>query len=141
MIVRCPECGQKNRIPASRVGDEPTCGKCKKPIDRFNHPINVTGTELDELIEHADRPVLVDFWAPWCGPCRMVAPEIETLASRHSESIIVAKVNTEDHPAVSQTFGIRGIPRFSLFKNGEEAHTETGAMKADQLEARFQLGG
>jgi thioredoxin 2 len=139
MIVRCSECGQKNRIPAKRIAERPRCGQCKEPIESFSHPVKLTGEELDEVIEFSDRPVFVDFWAPWCGPCKMVAPEIEKLAQRHAGDLIVAKVNTQDHPQVSQKYGIRGIPRFSLFKDGREAHTETGAMKVTQLESRFQL--
>ncbi|MGM0556707.1 MAG: thioredoxin [Myxococcota bacterium] len=139
MIVRCSECGQKNRIPARRIAERPRCGKCNEPIDTFSHPVNLTGEELDEVIAFSDRPVFVDFWAPWCGPCKMVAPEIEKLAQRHADEIIVAKVNTQDYPQVSQKYGIRGIPRFTLFEGGSEAHTETGAMKVEQLESRFQL--
>jgi thioredoxin 2 len=139
MIVPCPECSQKNRVPAARLGDGPTCGECHTSLDDPSAPMTVESGEFDDLINGSDRPVFVDFWAPWCGPCKMVAPEVEELAARHRGDLLVVKVNTEDHPQVAQSQGIRGIPMFGLFENGERVNEATGYMKADKLETVFKL--
>ena len=137
MIVACPECGQKNRVAAKRIADGPICGSCKSKIGAPAAPVKVESGEFDDLINHAETPVFVDFWAPWCGPCQMVAPEVETFAANHAGDILVAKVNTEEHPQVAQAQGIRGIPMFALFKGGDRVDTATGYMSADQLEQNF----
>ena len=137
MIVPCPNCDQKNRVAASRLADGPVCGNCKTGLDAPAAPIKVESGEFDDLITHADRPVFVDFWAPWCGPCQMVAPEVETFAERHAGDILVAKVNTEEHPQVAQQQGIRGIPMFAMFDNGSRVESATGFMNADQLDETF----
>jgi len=139
MIVRCPSCGQKNRIPAERVDEQPRCGKCGDVIDAFVDPIKVDGDEFYALIEHAPMPLFVDFWAPWCGPCRMVAPEIEKLARRNAGSLIVAKLNTEDHPEVAGKEGVQGIPMFALYRDGERVATDMGYKTVAQIESRFEL--
>ena len=139
MIVACPECGQKNRVPAKRLADRPTCGACQTNLSAPNTPVKLESGEFDDLLQLADKPVFVDFWAPWCGPCKMVAPEVEELAARHRGDLLVAKVNTEEHPQVAQSQGIRGIPMFGLFKNGERVNEATGYMKADKLETVFKL--
>ena len=137
MIVPCPNCGQKNRLAADRLSDGPVCGNCKSSIDAPSAPVKVEPGEFDDLLNQSDKPVFVDFWAPWCGPCQMVAPEVETFATNHAGEMIVAKVNTEEHPQVAQKQGVRGIPMFALYDSGEQVETATGYMSAEQLEQTF----
>lgn len=137
MIVPCPNCGQKNRVAAGKLPDDPVCGECGTELDSPSAPIEVEAGDFDDLIANADKPVFVDFWAPWCGPCQMVAPEIETFAERRAGDLIVAKVNTEEHQQVAQDQGVRGIPMFALFEGGSRVETATGFMDADQLEQTF----
>ena len=139
MIVECPSCSKKNRIPASRAADAARCGKCGDSISATGRPIPVDTEAFRDLVENSPLPVLVDFWAPWCGPCRQVAPEVAKLAERFSGEVVVAKLNTEENRSVAQQEGVRGIPMFALYKNGERTATQTGAMSADQLARSLQL--
>lgn len=134
MIVKCDGCGQKNRIPAARVAQDATCGKCRAPIDPTARPQAVTADELDDLIARSALPVLVDFWAPWCGPCRMVAPELERLAERNRGRLLVVKLNTEEHQALARREGVRSIPMFGLYSGGRRLKTAVGYQPASQLE-------
>src|SRR5690349_18188805 len=111
MKVACPSCSTHNRLPAARLQDRARCAACKVPLLPVTKPIAVTSTEdFEELVRDSKAPVLVDFWASWCGPCRMVAPELEKLASQRSGSAVVAKVDTDAQPELSARFGIRSIP-------------------------------
>ncbi len=133
MVIQCPSCAQKNRIPASKVDQTAKCGNCHHAITATGAPVPVGASAFQDLLEHSPLPVVVDFWAPWCGPCRMAAPEVAKLAERYAGKVVVAKLNTEDHPQIAQQQGVRGIPMFALYKNGERASTQTGFMSADQL--------
>lgn len=133
MVIQCPECGQKNRIPAARVDQVAKCGQCGADLRATGEPVAVGPKSFRDLVDHSPLPVVVDFWAPWCGPCRMAAPEVAKLAERHAGEVVVVKVNTEDHPDIAQQEGVRGIPMFALYQNGERKATQTGLMKADQL--------
>jgi thioredoxin 2 len=138
MIVQCPSCGAKNRIPSTRVADSPRCGQCKTAIALDAPVVAASGDELDEIVRGSPVPVVVDFWAPWCQPCRIVAPELEKLARKKSGAVLVVKVNTQDLPDVGARHGISGIPTFVRFDRGRESKRVSGAMPADML-AR-QLG-
>ncbi|GAB4211454.1 MAG: thioredoxin TrxC [Sandaracinaceae bacterium] len=138
MIVQCSSCGAKNRIPSARLADRPRCGQCKSAI-ALDAPVTAASAEeLDEIVRESPVPVVVDFWAPWCQPCRIVAPELEKLARKKSGQVLVVKVNTQDLPDVGARHGISGIPTFVRFDGGRESKRVSGAMPADMI-AR-QLG-
>ena len=131
MIVSCPSCSRPNRLPAARLGDRAKCAACKEPLLPLAKPVAIGSAEdFDELVRDAKVPVLVDYWADWCGPCRMVAPELEKLAAQHQGRVVVAKVDTEALPAVAGRFQIRSIPTMILFREGREAKRLSGAMPA-----------
>jgi thioredoxin 2 len=132
-VMACASCGQKNRIPFGRAAK---CGKCGATLPAPAEPIDVPGASaFDALIHNATLPVVVDFWAPWCGPCRMVAPEIARVAATHAGRWLVVKVNTEDLPELGDRFGIRSIPTMTIFSGGREVGRSAGARPAAQIEA------
>lgn len=140
MIVSCAACQTSNRLPASRLDKEARCGSCKSALLPLTHPLPVHSTEdFAELLRDSPTPVLVDFWADWCGPCRMVAPELEKIARQKGDSVVVAKVDTDALPAVAGRFEIRSIPTLILFRRGREAGRISGAMPAPAIVARLGL--
>jgi thioredoxin 2 len=129
----CASCGARNRLPAARVVDDPTCGRCKaKLFPRASK--KVTDASFAADVDRAPLPVLVDFWAPWCGPCRTMEPTLESLAAKRAGEVIIAKVNVDDNPALARRFTIRSIPAMKLFRNGELAGELNGAVPASALD-------
>jgi thioredoxin 2 len=135
VIVPCPSCGQKNRLAFERLGDAVRCAQCKQSLSAAT-PIEITASaDFDRLIGHASVPVLVDYWAPWCGPCRMVAPEVVKVAARANGRFVVAKVDTDALPDIGERFGIRSIPTLAVFSGGREVTRAAGARPAADIEA------
>jgi thioredoxin 2 len=136
VIVECAGCGKKNRLAYERLGDSVQCGQCKQPIKTPAEPIELhSSADFDSLIAKSSLPVVVDYWAPWCGPCRMVAPELQKVAVRQAGQAIVVKVNTDELSDLGQRFGIRSIPTLAIFAGGKEVARESGARPAEQIEA------
>jgi len=125
---RCPRCGGLNRVPERRVTDGPICGRCKTPLDASGAPQSVNESELARAIESSPVPVLVDFWAPWCGPCRMAAPVLDRIARSRAGLVIVLKVNSDEQPNASARHRVQGIPAFIMFKGGAEAGRQVGLL-------------
>jgi len=133
MIRTCHHCGQKNRIPARHLADIGRCGKCKSPLPPVAAPIAVDAAEFDEIVQQSQVPVLVDFWADWCGPCRMAAPYVAEVASAMAGEAVVLKVDTEANPQLSARYQVRGIPNFIVFRNGRVVAQQAGVVPAEQM--------
>ena len=130
--IVCPHCNAVNRIPSQRLGDGPKCGKCSRSLFTA-HPVELTASAFQQHLQRNDIPLLVDFWAPWCGPCKMMAPAYEQAAGQLEPRVRVAKVNTEEQQSLGATYGIRSIPTLALFRNGSEVARQAGAMGAADI--------
>ena len=137
ITVRCQFCETWNRVVAERAADRPKCGKCGRPM-LIDRPIALTDDTFARTIAESDVPVVVDFYADWCGPCKMMAPAVDQLASENQGTLLVAKLDTDRSPRTAQSFGIRGIPTVVVFENGKEARRSSGAMPIGALR---QLAG
>jgi len=139
VIVACPSCGMQNRLAFDHLGQASRCGRCHTEIAAPEGPVEVgSSAQFDALVQKSRLPVLVDFWAAWCGPCQMVAPEIERVAQRNAGRWLVAKVDTEAVSDLAVRLGIRSIPTLAVFQSGKEASRIAGAMMADGIEAFVQ---
>jgi thioredoxin 2 len=130
--VACPGCGATNRIPAGRLGDDPVCGRCGQPL-LDGQPLELSDADFDRVVEHSDLPVVVDFWAPWCGPCRQMAPQFEQAAGTLKGRALLVKVNSDDNPRTASRFGIRSIPTLVKLQHGREVARVAGARPAGQI--------
>jgi thioredoxin 2 len=132
--LHCPSCGATNRLPAQRLDDEPVCGRCGQVL-LDGRPIELTDADFDTLVGATGRPVLVDFWAPWCGPCRTMAPAFEQAGRQLAGRALFVKVNSDDNPQLSRRFGIRSIPTLVRLQGGRETARQSGALPAGAIAA------
>ena len=131
--VVCGHCDSVVRVPQERLGESPRCPRCHSVLLEA-HPIELRTASFEQHLTRSDLPLIVDFWAPWCGPCRMMAPHYEEAAHRFGPRARFAKVNSDDEPALSARFGIRGIPTLIVFRGGKEVARQSGAMDLGTLE-------
>jgi thioredoxin 2 len=143
-IIRCPACGAKNRVSAERlaIGQAPVCGKCKAPLPvgvQQLEPVVVTDATFAQEVERSATPVLVDMWAPWCGPCRLIAPIIDQLAVEMAGRVRFAKVNVDENPATAGRFNVNSIPTLLIVKSGREVDRIIGVQPAAEIRRRLEL--
>lgn len=131
-VVVCANCQSPNRIPSNRLEDDPNCGKCKQPLFA-RLPIELTDQTFDKHLSRGELPLVVDFWAPWCGPCKMMAPFFEQAASELEPRVRLAKVNTDENRALAMRYQINSIPTTAVFRGGREVARQPGAMNLPQL--------
>jgi thioredoxin 2 len=139
-LVRCPSCGATNRVPRDKVeqGLAPVCGRCKTPLAVHPKPVTVTDATFASEVERSPLPVLLDLWAPWCGPCRMIGPVIDELASEMGGRVRFAKLNVDENPATAARFQVSSIPTLLVLKGGREVDRIVGVQPKAEIVRRLQ---
>jgi thioredoxin 2 len=139
-LIRCASCGATNRVPLEKLrgNAQPVCGNCKSPLALSAHPVTVTDANFASEVEQSPLPVLLDMWAAWCGPCRMIAPVIEELATELAGRVRVGKLTVDENRKVSARFDVRSIPTLLIIKNGREVDRLVGALPKGEIMRRLQ---
>jgi thioredoxin 2 len=139
-LIRCPSCGVTNRVPLEKVerGLSPVCGRCKTPMHVPLKPVTVTDATFSADVERSPLPVVLDMWAEWCGPCQMIAPVIEELASEMAGRVRFAKLNVDENPATAARFDVRSIPTLLVLKAGQEVDRIVGAQPKSEIKRRLE---
>jgi len=140
LLIRCAACGSMNRVPAEKMvqGRQPVCGQCKKPLSAAREPLTITDANFSAEVEASPLPVLLDLWAPWCGPCQTIAPAIEQLASEMAGRVRVGKLNVDENPVIAERFNIRSIPALLVLKGGREVDRIVGAQPKHEIQRRVE---
>lgn len=138
-LIRCSSCGANNRVPREKIeqGLQPVCGRCKSPLVTSSQPLTITDANFSAEVERSPLPVLLDMWAPWCGPCKMIAPAIEQLAAENMGRLRVGKLNVDENPVTAERFNVRSIPALLVFKAGREVDRIVGAQPKAAIAQRL----
>ena len=142
-VVRCPSCSAKNRVDPKKVahGSAPMCARCKTPLKVSSNPLTVTDANFAAEVDRSPVPVLLDLWAPWCGPCRMIAPVLEELAAEMGERVRVAKLNVDENQVTAERFNVRSIPTLLILKSGREVDRLVGVLPKSEIKRRLERAG